>query len=245
MSSVFSRHSMCARLGLTRKRARCREEISKRRLLARCLYRTPLLLIADEPTRGVRRRSAPCHLRDHFGPSAGRGLAVLLVSSETEEVLGLAGRILVMRKGRIVRELPGATPMRSRSCKPHSGSTRVGMSGTAGANIDRSQVPLRLRRPTLRLGSRVRDRRQLCRHLHRIKHRQLDLPDAAQPPERRRPVLASRDHGVRRDDRVHCWGFRSFYRRGVRPRRRNLLPRRRFTGRRRTSPCSWAFSSGW
>ncbi len=77
-------------------------------LLARCLYQTPLLLIADEPTRGVdvgARRAIYAIISD----LARRGLAVLLVSSETEEVLGLAGRILVMRKGRIVRELPGAT----------------------------------------------------------------------------------------------------------------------------------------
>jgi ABC-type sugar transport system ATPase subunit len=77
-------------------------------LLARCLYRTPQLLIADEPTRGVdvgARRAIYAIISD----LAQRGLAVLLVSSETEEVLGLAGRILVMRNGRIVRELSGAT----------------------------------------------------------------------------------------------------------------------------------------
>jgi ABC-type sugar transport system ATPase subunit len=35
-------------------------------------------------------------------------MAVLLISSEIEEVLGLAHRVLVMRRGRIVQELAGA-----------------------------------------------------------------------------------------------------------------------------------------
>jgi ABC-type sugar transport system ATPase subunit len=77
-------------------------------LLARCLYVTPTLLIADEPTRGVdvgARRAIYRILAD----LAHKGLAVLLVSSETEELLGLAWRVLVMREGRIVAELPGAT----------------------------------------------------------------------------------------------------------------------------------------
>jgi ABC-type sugar transport system ATPase subunit len=75
-------------------------------LLARCLYRTPTLLIADEPTRGVdvgARRS----IYGILGELARQGLAVLLVSSETEEVLALAGRVLVMREGHVVAELNG------------------------------------------------------------------------------------------------------------------------------------------
>jgi ribose transport system ATP-binding protein len=37
---------------------------------------------------------------------AGRGVGVLLVSSEVPEVLGLADRVLVMREGRVVRDAP-------------------------------------------------------------------------------------------------------------------------------------------
>jgi len=77
-------------------------------LLARCLYRTPRLLIADEPTRGVdvgARRA----IYEILSRLAAEGLAVLLVTSETEEVLALAGRIVVMRAGCIVAELNGHT----------------------------------------------------------------------------------------------------------------------------------------
>jgi ABC-type sugar transport system ATPase subunit len=75
-------------------------------LLARCLYRTPRLLVADEPTRGVDVGARRAIYRILSDLAAG-GLAVLLVSSETEEVLGLAGRVLVMRAGHVVAEFPG------------------------------------------------------------------------------------------------------------------------------------------
>ena len=77
-------------------------------LIARCLYRTPTVLVADEPTRGVdvgARRA----IYNILAALARDGLGLLVISSETEEVLGLAERVLVMREGRIVAEFPGAT----------------------------------------------------------------------------------------------------------------------------------------
>ena len=67
---------------------------------------SPSVLIADEPTRGVDvgAKRAIYELLDLAGR---RGLGVLLISSDVEEILGLAHRVLVMRAGRIVAEFTG------------------------------------------------------------------------------------------------------------------------------------------
>jgi ABC-type sugar transport system ATPase subunit len=71
--------------------------------LAKWLVKTPKVLIADEPTRGVD-VGAKRAIYELLGGLAEQGLAVLLISSEVEEVLGLAHRVLVVRAGRIVGE---------------------------------------------------------------------------------------------------------------------------------------------
>ncbi len=75
-------------------------------LLARTLLCEPQVLIADEPTRGVD-VGAKRAIYDFLAELAADGLGVILISSELEEVLGLAHRVLVMRRGRIVAELAG------------------------------------------------------------------------------------------------------------------------------------------
>jgi simple sugar transport system ATP-binding protein/ribose transport system ATP-binding protein len=76
-------------------------------LFARSLMRTPRLLIADEPTRGVD-VGAKCAIYQLLADQAAAGMAVLVVSSELDEVVGLAHRVLVMREGRVVAELSGS-----------------------------------------------------------------------------------------------------------------------------------------
>lgn len=76
-------------------------------LFAKWLFRRPRLLIADEPTRGVD-IGAKLEIYSILADFAADGHGVLLISSEMEEVLGLAHRVLVMRRGRIVDELVGA-----------------------------------------------------------------------------------------------------------------------------------------
>jgi simple sugar transport system ATP-binding protein/ribose transport system ATP-binding protein len=66
----------------------------------------PRVVIADEPTRGVD-VGAKRAIYDFLVSLAADGLGVLLISSELEEVIGLSHRVLVMRRGRIVRELEG------------------------------------------------------------------------------------------------------------------------------------------
>ncbi len=75
-------------------------------LLAKWMFRQPRILIADEPTRGVD-VGAKRAIYELLHALAADGMAILLISSEHEEVLGLAHRVLVMREGRIVAELEG------------------------------------------------------------------------------------------------------------------------------------------
>jgi simple sugar transport system ATP-binding protein/ribose transport system ATP-binding protein len=79
-------------------------------VFARWLFRNPHVLILDEPTRGVdvAARAAIHRLINNL---AAEGTAVLLISSEIEEVLGLAHRVLVMRRGSITREFGADPPM--------------------------------------------------------------------------------------------------------------------------------------
>jgi simple sugar transport system ATP-binding protein/ribose transport system ATP-binding protein len=75
-------------------------------LLARTALCSPHLLIADEPTRGVDVGSKRT-IYDVLTEQAAAGLAIMVISSELEEVLGIAHRIMVMRDGRFVAELLG------------------------------------------------------------------------------------------------------------------------------------------
>jgi putative multiple sugar transport system ATP-binding protein len=75
-------------------------------LFAKWLAAEPKLLIADEPTRGID-VAAKQQIHNLIADLAESGMGVLLISSEIEEVLGLAHRVLVMRRGRVVEELAG------------------------------------------------------------------------------------------------------------------------------------------
>lgn len=72
-------------------------------LFARWMTPGLKVLIADEPTRGVDVGSKRS-IYDLIAAAAGDGLAVLVVSSELEELVGLCHRVIVMRDGRFVAE---------------------------------------------------------------------------------------------------------------------------------------------
>ncbi len=74
-------------------------------VLARWLLRDCRVLLLDEPTRGVD-VGARSEIYALIRKLAANGVAIVLVSSEVEEVLGLADRVVVMREGRAVHTGP-------------------------------------------------------------------------------------------------------------------------------------------
>ncbi len=76
----------------------------QRVVLARELAAEPDVLVAAQPTRGLD-VGAIEYMTDRLRQTAADGVAVLLISSELEEILELADRIVVMSRGRIVGEL--------------------------------------------------------------------------------------------------------------------------------------------
>ena len=76
-------------------------------LLARLLQTGPKVLILDEPTRGVD-VGAKSEIYKIIEGLAKAGAAVLVISSELPELLGIADRVLVMREGEIAGEVGGS-----------------------------------------------------------------------------------------------------------------------------------------
>ncbi len=74
-------------------------------VVARWMERPPKVLILDEPTRGVDVK-ARGEMYEILRGLIGRGIAVLLISSDLPEVIGLSHRLALYRGGRILRELP-------------------------------------------------------------------------------------------------------------------------------------------
>jgi ABC-type sugar transport system ATPase subunit len=75
--------------------------------LAKCLAAEPDILILSEPTQGID-VGAKFEIYQFIAQQAAVGRAVLVISSELSELLGLSHRILVLHKGRLAAELDGA-----------------------------------------------------------------------------------------------------------------------------------------
>jgi rhamnose transport system ATP-binding protein len=82
-------------------------------VIAKWLATKPDLLIIDEPTRGID-IGTKSEVHRLLSELAGQGMAILMISSELPEVLGMADRVLVVCEGRLTADLPrtDATPER-------------------------------------------------------------------------------------------------------------------------------------
>ena len=80
-------------------------------VIAKWLATNPKLLIIDEPTRGID-VGTKAEVHRLLSELAGQGLAILMISSELPEVLGMADRVIVVCEGRITADIPRdeATP---------------------------------------------------------------------------------------------------------------------------------------
>jgi rhamnose transport system ATP-binding protein len=72
-------------------------------VIAKWLAVRPKVIILDEPTKGIDVGSKAA-VHDFIGELAEEGLAVILISSELPEIMGLADRVIVMQEGRVVSE---------------------------------------------------------------------------------------------------------------------------------------------
>ncbi|SIS93841.1 sugar ABC transporter ATP-binding protein [Paracoccus saliphilus] len=77
-------------------------------VIAKWLATKPRVIILDEPTKGIDIGSKAA-VHDFMSELAAEGLAVIMVSSEIPEVLGMSDRVIVMREGRIAAEFEGDT----------------------------------------------------------------------------------------------------------------------------------------
>ena len=77
-------------------------------VLAKWLATDPKVLIIDEPTRGID-VGTKAEVHRLISELAGQGMAILMISSELPEVLGMADRVLVVHEGRITADVPRAT----------------------------------------------------------------------------------------------------------------------------------------
>ena len=76
-------------------------------VLAKWIYTEPKLLILDEPTRGVD-IGAKKEIYTIINEMTAKGVAVIMVSSELPEVLGMSDRIVVVHEGRVTGILNAA-----------------------------------------------------------------------------------------------------------------------------------------
>jgi rhamnose transport system ATP-binding protein len=93
-------------------------------VVGRCLTREPRVLLLDEPTRGID-VGAKEEIFQLIGSMLEEGMAILLVSSEMLEVLGLADRVIVMHERRVGGELSRSEATEERIAFLSGGGTQV------------------------------------------------------------------------------------------------------------------------
>ena len=97
-------------------------------VLAKWLARHPSVLIVDEPTRGID-VATKAEVHRLLSDLAGDGVAVLMISSELPEILGMADRGLVMHEGRLTAELSREEATEERVMFAATGDAATGARG--------------------------------------------------------------------------------------------------------------------
>ena len=93
-------------------------------VLGKWLAREPRLLIIDEPTRGID-VGTKAEVHRILDGLVADGMAVLMISSELPEVLGMADRVLVLREGRLTAELTRAEADENTIMRAATGQSQV------------------------------------------------------------------------------------------------------------------------
>jgi rhamnose transport system ATP-binding protein len=94
-------------------------------VLGKWLARQPSLLIIDEPTRGID-VGTKAEVHRILDELAAEGMAVLMISSELPEVLGMADRILVLHEGRLAAEFDSGDADEDAIMRAATGQARTG-----------------------------------------------------------------------------------------------------------------------
>lgn len=98
-------------------------------VIARWLAVNPKILILDEPTRGID-VSSKAEIHSLISELAAKGMAILMISSELPEILGISDRILVMREGQLTAEFSRAEATQDRIMQAATGQFQ-----NAGLNV--------------------------------------------------------------------------------------------------------------
>jgi ABC-type sugar transport system ATPase subunit len=93
-------------------------------VIARWLATNPKVLILDEPTRGID-IGAKAEVHALMARLAEQGVAILMISSELPEILGMSHRVLVTREGRIVAEFSREDASEERIMAAATGQTAL------------------------------------------------------------------------------------------------------------------------
>ncbi len=93
-------------------------------VIARWLAVNPQILILDEPTRGID-VSSKAEIHSLISELAAKGMAILMISSELPEILGISDRILVMREGQLMAEFSRAEATQDRIMQAATGQLQI------------------------------------------------------------------------------------------------------------------------
>jgi rhamnose transport system ATP-binding protein len=106
-------------------------------VLAKWLETSPRILILDEPTRGID-VGTKAAVHQLMSDLANEGVAILMISSELPEILGMSDRILVMREGRITGEFMRAEATQEKIMTAAVAASRTSV--TTGVGNEQQEV---------------------------------------------------------------------------------------------------------